>query len=154
MPSDVPESADLDVVDGERVAGEQHLDVAEPHEVAEVVRAAGVDDHRPGHERDPPTARRARRIMSATRATTVSTRRSEETSLLMKPNVGLSRDCRSGCTRMPCIPHTTRSPFLMSRSFRQVSCPSSTTSAASMRCRSTTIHLPLSVTAVRWLVVE
>ena len=46
----------LDVVDGERVAGEQHLDVAEPHEVAEVLRAPGVDHHRPGHERDASTA--------------------------------------------------------------------------------------------------
>ena len=42
----------LDVVDRERVAGEQHVDVAAANQIAEVGAAAGVDDDRPGDERD------------------------------------------------------------------------------------------------------
>ena len=43
----------LDVVHGERVAREQHVDVAEPDQSQKYCAAAGVDDDRPGDERDP-----------------------------------------------------------------------------------------------------
>ena len=47
----------LDVVDGERVAGEQDVDVAAANQLLEVRRAAGVHDDRSGDDGDPAAAR-------------------------------------------------------------------------------------------------
>ena len=46
------EQRQLGVVDGERVAGEQHVDPAAADQLGEVRRAAGVDDDRAGDEDD------------------------------------------------------------------------------------------------------
>ena len=48
------EERPFDVVDGERVAGEQHVHVTTPDQVAEVRRASGMHDDRADHEGDPP----------------------------------------------------------------------------------------------------
>ena len=87
----------LDVVHGERVAGEQHVDVAGADQILEVGAAAGVHDDRPGDERDaaaglPSTSR----IIAAMRATPTSTRRSDETSLVMNAKPWRSRSWNSG----------------------------------------------------------
>src|SRR4030095_8071334 len=42
----------LDVMHGQRVAGEQHVDVAAPNQLAEIRPAAGVDDHGAGDDGD------------------------------------------------------------------------------------------------------
>ena len=64
------------------------------------------------------------RIMSAIRATTPSTRRSDETSLLMNAKPRRSRSRNSGVTRMPSCPQTTGSPARTSRSLRHDARPS------------------------------
>ena len=46
------EQRGLDVVDGERVPGEEHVDESRADERGEVRRAARVDDDGPRHERD------------------------------------------------------------------------------------------------------
>ena len=48
------EQRELDVVDGERVAGEQHLHVAGANQLGQIRRAAGVHDDRSGDEGDLP----------------------------------------------------------------------------------------------------
>ena len=58
------------------------------------------------------------RIIAAMRATLPSTRRSDETSLLMNAKPRRSRSRNSGVTRMPSCPQTIGSPALTSRSFR------------------------------------
>ena len=46
-PSDVPKSACSDIVHGERVPGQQDVDVTRANQFLKVGRAAGVDDDRP-----------------------------------------------------------------------------------------------------------
>ena len=94
------------------------------------------------------------RIIAAMRATLPSTRRSEETSLLMNAKPSRSRSRNSGVTRMPSWPQTTGSPAFTSRSLRQTGRPPETTMTASIRCFSTSIQRPPTRTWVRWLVVE
>ena len=94
------------------------------------------------------------RIISAMRATLPSTRRSDETSLLMKAKPRRSRSRNSGVTRMPPWPQITGSPALTSRSLRHSAVSPATTITASMRCFSTSTHCPPTRTWVRWLVVE
>ena len=154
MPSEVPDSAASMSWTARALPGQDHVDEAQADEVAEILAATGMDDHRPGDEGDLPPRARVSRSIAATRVTATSTRRSDDTSLLMKPKVGLSRPCRSGRTRMPCMPHTTRSPAFRPRSLRHSSRSASTTMAASIRCRSTGRHCPPMSTCVRWLVVE
>ena len=48
------EHRELDVVDGQRVARQQHLHVAGANELGEIRRAAGVDDDGPDDHRDLP----------------------------------------------------------------------------------------------------
>ena len=48
------EHRELDVVDGERVAGQQHLHVAGANQAGEIRRAAGMHDDGSGDERDLP----------------------------------------------------------------------------------------------------
>ena len=58
------------------------------------------------------------------RPTLPSTRRSDETSLLMKAKPSRSRSRNSGVTRMPSWPQTMSSPACTSRSLRQHAPPS------------------------------
>src|SRR5439155_15862384 len=51
-----PVEVDLDVVHGEAVAGEEHIDVAVAHEMCERGRRAGVHDGRPDSGEDLATA--------------------------------------------------------------------------------------------------
>ena len=101
-----------------------------------------------------PPARFTSRIIASTRATLTSTRRSVDTSFTMNAKPSRSRSRNSGATRTPPTPQTTASPAATSRSLRQTARPSSTTTTASMRWRSTSSHAPPWRTQVRWLVVE
>ena len=110
---------------GERVAGEQHVDVATTDQLVEVGAAAGVHDHRPGDEGD--LAARPAGCAASSRQSGrrwLSTRRSDEISLVMKPKSARVRSRNSGVTRMPSRPQTTRSPALTSRSLRHMAPPS------------------------------
>ena len=73
----------LDVVHGERVAGQQHVDVAGANQLLKVRRPAGVHDDRPGDDGDAAAAALTSRIIVAMRATPTSTRRSDEISFVM-----------------------------------------------------------------------
>jgi hypothetical protein len=106
-------------VDRERVARQQHVDVAAADQIAEVGAAASVDDDRPGGEaiRSPPPSQ-AR--IAAMRETPTSTRRSDEISLVMNAKPWRSRSWNSGTILMPWMPQTIASPLRISRSLRQI----------------------------------
>ena len=81
--------------------------------------AAGVHDDRSGDEGDPAAVGLDARASSRrSRATPASTRRSDETSLVMNAKPWRSRSWNSGTTRMPSTPQTTASPLRTSRSLR------------------------------------
>ena len=110
----------LDVVDRERVAGEQDVDVAARESDPE------VGCRRPcARRRGRPRPRCGRRpafvsrIIAAMRETPTSTRRSDEISFVMNAKPSRSRSWNSGTTLTPSTPQTTASPARTSRSFRQ-----------------------------------
>ena len=96
MPSDVPESATSMSCTASALPESSTFDVAEPDQVAEILRAAGVHHHRAGDERDLAAVGLDAPHHLGDARHRVSTRRSDDTSLLMKPKLGLSRDCTSG----------------------------------------------------------
>ena len=74
----------LDVVDGDRVAGQQDVDEAGADEVAEMRTPPVWTTTGPATNGDAAAARfQTSRIMAAMRATPVSTRRSDEISFVM-----------------------------------------------------------------------
>ena len=87
---------ELHVVHGQRVAGEHHVHVAEADQLGEVLDAAGVHDDRAGDDGDAAARLLTSRIIAAMRATLPSTRRSDETSLLMNAKPRRSRSRNSG----------------------------------------------------------
>jgi hypothetical protein len=78
-----------------------------------------------------------------------------EMPLVMKAKARRSRSLDSGTTRMPRMPTTTRSPLLDVAEFAAGGAAfGETTTSASMRWFSTSIHFPALRIRVRWLVVE
>ena len=105
-PSDVPNMRRLDVVHRDRVATEQHADVAQLDQSGDVLPGPVWTTAGPTTAMTSLPASRVSRIMRAISATTWAFGFSEETALAMNSNDWLSRGRSCGCTRMPLCPTT------------------------------------------------
>ena len=146
----------LDVVRGQGVAGEQHVDVA-PRISWQNLAAAGVHDGRPG--RPPGSCRPLARFSASSRATARMATPlgfSVETVLPMNSNVcafGASapRETRAR-RRAPRRSRRRRRTSFIGR-HRPSASAASTTMPQSISWSSTAIHFPARRISVRWLVV-
>ena len=103
-PSAVPKRCRLDVVDRQRVAGEQHLHVAELDQARQVAPAPVCTTAGPATTRTRPPEARIWRISSAMPAISTFFGFSAETSLPMKLKISVCRERSSGVTRTPLVP--------------------------------------------------